>query len=223
MNRRLPLTLRIGALPPINAWLDVADHLSRTPAFRACRERHVECLKILIEHEVNVDTVDSKKWTLASQACENGDMECLKVLVEAGVKLLDVATAPSSEGGGREGGGGEGGGGEGGGGECGGRVDSVEGGAAKRSRSPLDIAREKRYSKVCALVAVATGQQLDINNHEELFEAMGEDILELALPCAWLALDPSTSGWPSRCLLTAGWPLTQRPTDRDRLHRRLSS
>jgi hypothetical protein len=33
------------------------------------------------------------------------------------------------------------------------------------------------------------------------------------LESAWRALDPSTSGWPSRCLLAAGWPVAHPDAD----------
>jgi hypothetical protein len=33
---------------------------------------------------------------------------------------------------------------------------------------------------------------------------------------AWLALDPSTSGLPSRCLLSAGWPAANPEADGSR-------
>jgi hypothetical protein len=74
------------------AEMHARDKYDNSPAFRACKERHVECLRLLVDAKANLDSVDKGGSTLACQACRHGDkraatVECLKVLILAEADL----------------------------------------------------------------------------------------------------------------------------------------
>ena len=53
----------------------------------ACFRGHVECVKVLLDHEANIEAVDNAGCTSLLGACLEGHVECVNVLLDHEAKI----------------------------------------------------------------------------------------------------------------------------------------
>ena len=63
------------------------DEWGRTPLYIACAYGRINCVKLLLEHNANVDKPDDRGWNPLHMACRGGHYECAEELLKKGASV----------------------------------------------------------------------------------------------------------------------------------------